>query len=169
MLSGCGGLDGAVFTVAADEGPMPQTAEHLDILSLLGLERGWSPSPGRIWPPRRPGGGGGAHPRPDGRHLPGGAPGSSSPPSPARGWRRCGPPWRPWPGRRRPAGGQPRLHVDRVFSVDGSGTVVTGTLTGGPSAGGQGAALSGRADRPGTGPSVPRRPGGGAAPGCGRR
>ena len=40
MLSGCGGLDGAVFTVAADEGPMPQTAEHLDILSLLGLERG---------------------------------------------------------------------------------------------------------------------------------
>ena len=40
MLSGCGGLDGALFTVAADEGPMPQTAEHLDILSLLGLERG---------------------------------------------------------------------------------------------------------------------------------
>ena len=40
MLSGCGGLDGALFTVAADEGPMPQTAEHLDILTLLGLERG---------------------------------------------------------------------------------------------------------------------------------
>ena len=29
MLSACGGLDGALFTVAADEGPMPQTAEHL--------------------------------------------------------------------------------------------------------------------------------------------
>jgi len=29
-------------------------------------------------------------------------------------------------------GGRPRLHVDRVFSIRGSGTVVTGTLTGGP-------------------------------------
>ncbi len=28
--------------------------------------------------------------------------------------------------------GRPRLHVDRVFSIKGSGTVVTGTLTGGP-------------------------------------
>jgi selenocysteine-specific elongation factor len=28
-------------------------------------------------------------------------------------------------------GGRPRLHVDRVFSIRGSGTVVTGTLTGG--------------------------------------
>jgi selenocysteine-specific elongation factor len=28
--------------------------------------------------------------------------------------------------------GRPRLHVDRVFSIRGSGTVVTGTLTGGP-------------------------------------
>jgi selenocysteine-specific elongation factor len=29
-------------------------------------------------------------------------------------------------------GGRPRVHVDRVFSIRGSGTVVTGTLTGGP-------------------------------------
>ena len=35
-----------------------------------GPGRGWSPSPGRIWPPRRQGGGGGAHPCPDGGHLP---------------------------------------------------------------------------------------------------
>jgi selenocysteine-specific elongation factor len=28
--------------------------------------------------------------------------------------------------------GRPRLHVDRVFTIKGSGTVVTGTLTGGP-------------------------------------
>ncbi len=40
MLSGCSNMDGVLFTVAADEGPMPQTAEHLDILSLLGVERG---------------------------------------------------------------------------------------------------------------------------------
>ena len=32
--------------------------------------------------------------------------------------------------------GRPRLHVDRVFSIKGSGTVVTGTLTGGPLASG---------------------------------
>jgi len=34
-------------------------------------------------------------------------------------------------------GGRPRLHVDRVFSIRGSGTVVTGTLTGGPLATGE--------------------------------
>jgi selenocysteine-specific elongation factor len=33
--------------------------------------------------------------------------------------------------------GRPRLHVDRVFSIRGSGTVVTGTLTGGPLATGE--------------------------------
>ena len=40
MLSGCSGMDGTLLAVAADEGPMPQTAEHLAILSLLGVERG---------------------------------------------------------------------------------------------------------------------------------
>ena len=40
MLAGVGGIDAALVVVAADEGPMPQTAEHLDILTLLGVERG---------------------------------------------------------------------------------------------------------------------------------
>jgi selenocysteine-specific elongation factor len=40
MLAGVGGLDAALLVVAADEGPMPQTEEHLDILHLLGVERG---------------------------------------------------------------------------------------------------------------------------------
>lgn len=35
MLSGAGGVDIALLVVAADEGVMPQTKEHLDILSLL--------------------------------------------------------------------------------------------------------------------------------------
>ena len=43
MLSGCSNMDGVLFTVAADEGPMPQTAEHLSILSLLGRSGGWWP------------------------------------------------------------------------------------------------------------------------------
>src|SRR5947207_8468583 len=40
MLAGVGGLDAALLVIAADEGPMPQTEEHLDILHLLGVDRG---------------------------------------------------------------------------------------------------------------------------------
>ena len=40
MLAGIGGIDAALFVVAADEGVMPQTREHLDILDLLQLEDG---------------------------------------------------------------------------------------------------------------------------------
>ncbi len=40
MLAGVGGIDAALLVIAADEGPMPQTAEHLNILHLLGVERG---------------------------------------------------------------------------------------------------------------------------------
>jgi selenocysteine-specific elongation factor len=40
MLAGVGGIDAALLVVAADEGPMPQTDEHLGILDLLGIERG---------------------------------------------------------------------------------------------------------------------------------
>ena len=35
MLAGVGGIDAALFVVAADEGVMPQTREHLAILDLL--------------------------------------------------------------------------------------------------------------------------------------
>src|SRR5213079_722481 len=40
MLAGAGGVDVALLVVAADEGPMPQTLEHLDILTVLGVEQG---------------------------------------------------------------------------------------------------------------------------------
>ena len=40
MLAGVGGIDAALLVVAADEGPMPQTVEHLAILDLLGVDRG---------------------------------------------------------------------------------------------------------------------------------
>jgi selenocysteine-specific elongation factor len=40
MLAGAHGMDLVLFTVAADDGVMPQTEEHLDILHLLGVERG---------------------------------------------------------------------------------------------------------------------------------
>lgn len=40
MLAGAGGIDIAILVVAADEGVMPQTEEHLDILSVLGIKKG---------------------------------------------------------------------------------------------------------------------------------
>src|SRR5438477_5194544 len=40
MLAGVGGVDAALLVIAADEGPMPQTAEHLAILDLLQVARG---------------------------------------------------------------------------------------------------------------------------------
>jgi selenocysteine-specific elongation factor len=40
MLAGAHGMDLVLFTVAADDGVMPQTEEHLDILHLLGVGRG---------------------------------------------------------------------------------------------------------------------------------
>lgn len=40
MLAGAGGIDLAMLVVAADDGVMPQTREHLGILSLLGIEEG---------------------------------------------------------------------------------------------------------------------------------
>ena len=40
MLAGVGGIDAALLVIAADEGVMPQTREHLAILDLLRVRRG---------------------------------------------------------------------------------------------------------------------------------
>lgn len=40
MLAGVHGLDAVLLVVAADEGVMPQTVEHLDIVDLLDIRRG---------------------------------------------------------------------------------------------------------------------------------
>jgi selenocysteine-specific elongation factor len=40
MLAGTLGIDFALLVVAADDGPMPQTVEHLQILELIGITRG---------------------------------------------------------------------------------------------------------------------------------
>lgn len=40
MLAGIGGIDAALFVAAADEGVMPQTREHLAILDLLQIQGG---------------------------------------------------------------------------------------------------------------------------------
>lgn len=40
MLAGATGIDFALLVIAADDGPMPQTREHLEIVELLGIRRG---------------------------------------------------------------------------------------------------------------------------------
>ena len=132
MVSGCGGMDLVLLAVAADQGVMPQTREHLAILSLLGVRGGVV-----------------ALTRADLGEIPGvreqvaalvrgtfleGAPvvavsartGQGLPELLADLERQAAALPPPTPN------GSPRLHIDRVFSVAGSGTVVTGTLTGGP-------------------------------------
>src|SRR6266545_6192252 len=40
MLAGATGIDFVLLVVAADDGVMPQTREHLEIIDLLGMKRG---------------------------------------------------------------------------------------------------------------------------------
>jgi selenocysteine-specific elongation factor len=40
MLAGATGIDFVLLVVAADDGPMPQTREHLELIDLLGLTKG---------------------------------------------------------------------------------------------------------------------------------
>src|SRR6202140_5992691 len=40
MLAGVHGMDAVLLGIAADEGPRPQTREHLAIIDLLGIEHG---------------------------------------------------------------------------------------------------------------------------------
>jgi selenocysteine-specific elongation factor len=40
MVAGASGMDGVILVVAADDGIMPQTREHLEILTLLGIRHG---------------------------------------------------------------------------------------------------------------------------------
>ncbi|AQT68218.1 SelB translation factor [Anaerohalosphaera lusitana] len=40
MVAGATGIDAVIFVIAADDGVMPQTREHLDILTILGVSHG---------------------------------------------------------------------------------------------------------------------------------
>jgi len=134
MLAGAGGIRLVLFVVAASEGWMPQSQEHLEILDLLGVDRGVVVLTKRdlvddewlelVQEEVRE--------RLRGTALDG-AP--IIPVSAATGegldklvqeiddsLARMSPP---------ADCGRPRLWVDRVFSIRGAGTVVTGTLEGG--------------------------------------
>jgi selenocysteine-specific elongation factor len=134
MLAGVGGIDAAILVVAADEGPMPQTAEHLAILDLLDISRGVVALTKRdlvddewlelITEETR-------------ERLVGSAL-ADAPIVPVSSVTGAGldellatldARLRDAPAR--DVTGRPRLPVDRAFSVAGFGTVVTGTLLGG--------------------------------------
>ena len=141
MLAGIGGIDAALFVIAADEGVMPQTREHLAILDLLEIgsgvvvlskldlveEEGWLDLVMADVAETL-----------DGTCL-SGAPivpvsartgeGLDEVLSALDGILAASQPRRDR--------GRPRLPIDRVFTISGFGTVVTGTLVDGSLAVGQ--------------------------------
>ena len=135
MLAGVGGIDAAMLVVAADEGVMPQTREHLAILDLLDIDAGLVAltrvdlvdDPEWLELVKE-----------EVLELLEGTSLADAPMLPVSATEGIGIDElleclceilaeRP----ERLDGDQPRLPVDRVFSMSGFGTVVTGTLTGG--------------------------------------
>lgn len=134
MVAGVTGMDAVLLLVAADEGIMPQTREHLDIVSLLGVRTGIVvlSKVDLVWPEWL------EEMRLEVREgLKGSfledAPMVETSATTGQGLdqlRDLLALLEPSPARRR-AAGPARLPVDRVFSVPGFGTVVTGTLVSG--------------------------------------
>ncbi|MGD0003735.1 MAG: selenocysteine-specific translation elongation factor [Anaerolineaceae bacterium] len=135
MLAGVGGIDATLFVIAADEGVMPQTREHLAIIDLLQVQSGLivltktdlidDPD----WLALVEG---------DVKQLAAGTVLESAPV--LRVSARTGAGIKELKAAleeclqqhpSRPDLGRPRLPIDRVFSIAGFGTVVTGTLSDG--------------------------------------
>ncbi len=126
MVAGASGVDGYLLCVAADDGVMPQTQEHLAVLRLLGVRDGVvAVTRADLAPPEAAAA--------EARDLVGAGP-EIVPVSAVtgEGVERVRAALDRLAGRlhRRTAGGRPRLFVNRSFSLPGAGTVVTGTLWG---------------------------------------
>jgi selenocysteine-specific elongation factor len=135
MLAGVGGIDAALLVIAADEGLMPQTREHLAILDLLQIPAGvvalnkidLAADPAWLDLVETE-----IHAALQGTALAGtpilrvSARTGAGLPELVQGIESL---MRDRPAR--PDLGRPRLPVDRVFSMPGFGTVVTGTLANG--------------------------------------
>ena len=134
MLAGVGAVDCCLFVVAATEGWKPQSEEHLRILELLGLDRGLVAltKVGLVDDDDREL----AHmeiaERVEGTFLAGAEVVDVDAPTGA-GMAELRAALDRLLEATAPArdAGRPRLWVDRSFAARGSGTVVTGTLTGG--------------------------------------
>jgi selenocysteine-specific elongation factor len=134
MVAGVHGMDAVVLVVAADEGVMPQTREHLSILTLLGVERGLTVLTKTDlvdddWldlveaDTREALAGTFLADRPMLRVSAATGAGLETLVAELDRLAAAVPP--------RDVSGFPRLPIDRVFTVKGFGTVVTGTLTSG--------------------------------------
>ena len=150
MVAGVGSIDLALFVVAADDGWMPQTEEHLQILLYLGVTRAVV----AMTKVDLAGDEAAARARIAAKLK--GTPFENAPVVGTsivtnRGFDELkaalGAALKDLPPQRDV--GKPRLPVDRAFVLKGVGTVVTGTLTGGPLKRGQGVVVqpSGRAAR----------------------
>ncbi|HEY6761808.1 MAG TPA: selenocysteine-specific translation elongation factor [Baekduia sp.] len=126
MVAGATGIDLYLMVVAADDGVMPQTVEHTTVLAALGVDAGVvAVTKGDVADPARAVG--------EARELLPGA--AAVVPCSARTGEGVADVAAALdavaselPGRAGRAGGGVVLHVDRVFTVKGIGTVVTGTL-----------------------------------------
>ena len=131
MLAGVGGIDIALLVVAADEGVMPQTREHLDILDLLQVPAGLivltkSDLVEQEWLELVSA---------EIEDAVAGTVMAGTPIVPVSSVTGAGLPQLVAlldqllaQERVRPTTGRPRLPIDRVFTIAGFGTVVTGTL-----------------------------------------
>ena len=131
MVAGATGIDFVLLVVAADDGPMPQTCEHVQVLDLLGLARGAVAltKGDRVSTERA------SEAAVEIRHLLAATPLADSPIFPVCALTGAGigdlrqylqEAARQTPPR---AGGERfRLAVDRSFTLTGIGTVVTGTV-----------------------------------------
>lgn len=160
MLAGVGGIDAALFVVAADEGVMPQTREHLAILDLLQVrggvvaltkvdavdERDWLDLVEADLLDVL-----------EGTVLDGASIVRCSARS-GEGLERLAVELDQYLASSAPRRdlGRPRLPVDRVFSMAGFGTVVTGTLSDGTLTVGQEVEISPRAPGPASGATDPQ-------------
>ena len=145
MLAGAMGIDFVMLVVAADDGVMPQTREHLAIVDLLGLKRGLVvlTKCDLADEARRDEVEGEIRALVAGTRLDGAdvvrvsaATGEGMPELAARLDRAVA------DTARRNSAGRFRLAIDRVFSLAGAGTVVTGTVLSGRVAVGDRVAIS---------------------------
>jgi selenocysteine-specific elongation factor len=135
MLAGVGSVRLVLFVVAADEGWKPQSEEHLQILDVLGVDAGVIALTKRdlVDDETLEMAADEVRERLEGTALAGAAIVACSSATgegidELRAALDAAVASAPVPRR----DGRVRLHVDRVFTISGAGTVVTGTLTGGP-------------------------------------
>ncbi|HEX8105134.1 MAG TPA: selenocysteine-specific translation elongation factor, partial [Solirubrobacteraceae bacterium] len=125
MVAGATGIDCFLMVVAADDGVMPQTREHAAVLAALGVRDGVvAVTKADLAAPERA--------RAEAAELVPGAPAVAVSARTGAGVDELRAALDALAGRVRGRGGEPdggaRLHVDRVFTIRGAGTVVTGTL-----------------------------------------